>query len=222
MRKSIIVNTRGGWRMNTRKGTMIINTICIFLVTIALNGCYSYTSMTKTPEFSDNVVVTSKDIKSVKIGYVSDIKVKLNNGVANTSDGFVKRVVGKLQQSNYFKDATYGLYTKQPDTPFYDLYFTIEENNDMNMGVNLIKGFFTGATFFLLAPVLPNTYDFNTDHYLQATRPDGTKREYKASCAGSASGTFPYTGLVKEYTKMTGDATERCLISVINQFTADK
>jgi hypothetical protein len=92
----------------------------------------------------------------------------------------------------------------------------------MNMGSNLTKTFFTGFTLFILAPVLPNTYDFSTDHYLLATRPDGTKREYKASCAGSASGTFPYAGLVTEYNKMSGDATERCLTSVINQFTSDK
>ena len=208
--------------MNTRKGTMITKIIGILIVTIALNGCYSYSSMTKIPEFSDNVVVSSKDSKSDKIGYVSNINVKLNNGVANTSDGFVKRVIGKLQQSNYLEDVTYGLYVKKPDTPFYDLSFTIEENRDMNMGGNLTKAFFTGLTLFVLAPALPNTYDFYTDHYLQATWPDGTKREYKASCTGSASGTFPYTGLVNEYNKMTGDATERCLISVINQFTADK
>lgn len=207
--------------MKNIKDKMVTKITGIFLVTIALNGCYSYSSMTKTPEFSDNVV-SSKDSKSDKICYVSDINVKLNNGVANTNDGFVKRVIGKLQQSNYCKDVTYGLYAKKPDTPYYDLKFTIEENRDMNMGGNLTKAFFTGFTLFLLAPALPNTYDFYTDHYLQAALPDGTKREYKASCAGSASGTFPYTGLVTEYNKITGDATERCLISVINQFTAEK
>jgi len=208
--------------MNTRKGTMITKILGILLVTIALNGCYSYSSMTKIPEFSDNVVVASIDSKSEKIDYVSNINVKLNNGVANTNDGFVKRVISKLQQSNYFKDVTYGLYAKKPDAPFYDLNFTIEENQDMNMGGNLTKAFFTGFTLFVLAPVLPNTYDIYTDHYLQATLPDGTKREYKASCAGSASGTFPYVGLVQEYNKITGDSTEKCLISIINQLTAGK
>ena len=208
--------------MNTKKGTLITKILGIFLVSTALNGCYSYSSMTKTPKFSDNVVVSSKDSKRDKICYVSNVNVKLNNGVGNVNDGFVKRVIGKLQQSNYFEDVTCGLYAKKPDTSFYDLNFTIEENPDMNTGGNLTKAFFTGFTLFLLAPVLPGTYDFYTDHYLQATRPDGTKREYKASCAGSASGTFPYAGLVKEYQKITGDATERCLNSVINQFTADK
>jgi hypothetical protein len=219
--KSINANTEGS-RLNTRRGMMITKIIGIFLATIALNGCYSFSSMTKTPGFSDNVVVSSKDIKSTKIGYVSNINVKLNNGVANTNDGFVKRVIGKLQQSNYFNDVTYGLYFKKPDVPFYDLSFTVEENQDMNMGGNLTKAFFTGFTLFVLAPVLPNTYDIYTDHYLQAIFPDGTKREYKASCAGSASGTFPYAGLIQEYTKISSDATERCLISIINQFTSDK
>lgn len=208
--------------MNTKKSTMITKMFGIFLVTFALNGCYSYSSITKSPEFSENISVSPKENKSDKIGYVSNINVKFNNGVANTSDGFVKRVVGKLNQSNYFKDVNYGLYMKKPDTPYYDLNFTIEENQDLNMGGNLTKAFFTGFTLFILAPALPNSYDYYTDHYLQATRPDGTKREYKSSCAGSATGTFPYAGLVSEYAKVSSEATEKCLTSVINQLTADK
>jgi len=208
--------------MSTRKRTTIIKIVGIFLLIIALSGCYSFSNMTKTPVLSDNVIFTPQDSKNDKIGYVSNISVKLNNGVANTSDGFVKRLIGKLQQSNYFKDVAYGLYFKKPDTPFYDLSFIIEENQDMNMGGNLTKSFLTGISLFVLAPALPNSYDFYTDYCLQATWPNGKKREYKASCAGSATGTFPYTGLVQEYHKISSDSTERCLNSVINQFTADK
>jgi hypothetical protein len=62
--------------------------------------------MTKVPEFSENVTQAQSDSSNHKIGYVSNINVKLNNGVANTNDGFVKRVVGKLQQTNYFNEVT--------------------------------------------------------------------------------------------------------------------
>ncbi|SNB46293.1 hypothetical protein [Geobacter sp. DSM 9736] len=207
--------------MNIRMSTVVAKIIGIFLVTIALNGCYSYSSMTKSPEKCDNLIVSTTGSSSDKIGYVSNINVKLNSGYANTNDGFVKRVMTKLQQSNYFKDVSYGLYTKKPESSYIDLNFNIDEIHDMNMGGNLTKAFFTGFTLFVLAPALPNTYDFYTDHYMQATWPNGTKREYRASCAGSASGTFPYIGLVQEYNKITGDATEKCMTSVINQFVAD-
>ncbi|KAA0894160.1 hypothetical protein [Oryzomonas rubra] len=201
---------------------LVTKFIGVFLVVIALNGCYSFSNMTKTPDFSDNIAVASKNNKSDKLGYISSINVKTNNSITNTSDGFVNRVVGKLKQSNYFEDLGYGLYSKKPNAPYYDLNISIEENPDMNMGMNITKGFLTGLTLFVLAPVLTNTYDFSTNHSLEVTWPDGAKREYKATCSGSASGTFPYSGLVKEYHKIVSDATERCLTSVINQFTADR
>lgn len=206
--------------MKTRILAMIAKTFGVAVVAITLTGCYSTSTMTKLPEKCDNIVVSASS-SSDRLGYISNIGAKLNNGAANTNDGFVKKVIGKLQQSNYFKDVSYGIYAKKPESPYIDLSFNIDENQDMNMGGNLTKAFFTGFTFFVLAPALPNTYDFYTDHSLHATWPDGTKREYKASCAGSASGTFPYAGLVREFNKISGDATEKCLVSVINQFTSD-
>jgi hypothetical protein len=176
-------------------------------------------SVTKDPGFSVNSFTASKDNKRDKICYVSNIDAKFNNSVTNVNTGFTNRVIEKLQQSNYCKEVFYGLH--KPDKLFYDLRFNIEENQDLNTGSNITKAIFTGLTLFLLAPALPNTYDFSTDHCLQVTRPDGTKREYKASCAGSATGTYPYTGLVKENSKMMGDVTEKCLLSVISQFIAD-
>lgn len=207
--------------MNSRMSMMITKFIGIVMATITISGCYSYSSMTKLPEKSDNIFVSSNGSNSDNIGYVSSIDVKLNDGPANANDGFVKRVISKLQKTNYFKEVSCGPYAKKPEFPYIDLSFNIDETQDMNMGGNMTKAFFTGLTLFVLAPVLPNTYDFNTNYYLQATWPNGTKREYRASCEGSASGTFPYTGLVQEYRKMSGDATEKCMTSVINQFTSD-
>lgn len=90
------------------------------------------------------------------------------------------------------------------------------------MGANLTKAFFTGFTLFLLAPVLPNSYDFETSHTLIARWPNDIQREYSASCVASAYGTFPYTGAVEEFNKSKGACTEKCLNSVINQLTSDK
>jgi len=207
--------------MKTGMHVVATKVLVVFMASIIMSGCYSFSSMSRVPDLSDNIDVASNDTHSEKIVYVSNIDVKLNGGAANTSDGFAKKVVSKLQQSNHFKEVSYGLYAKKPETPYYDLSFNIEENQDLNMGSNMTKAVFTGLTLFLLAPALPNSYDFTTDHNLLVMRPDGTKREYKASCAGSATGTYPYTGLVAEYNKISGDATERCLTSVVNQFAKD-
>jgi hypothetical protein len=191
------------------------------IVAASLTGCYSFSSITKSPDKSDSIIVSSPGSGSESSAYISNVQVTLNNTAANANDGFVKKVIEKLQQSNRFKEVSYGLYAKKPESPYIDLSYTVAETQDMNMGGNLTKAFFTGFTLFILAPVLPNTYDFYTDHSVQATLPNGTKRDYRASCAGSASGTFPYTGLVQEYGKMTGAATEKCMTAVINQLTSD-
>lgn len=208
--------------MNVKVSFNCLKFLCVLLATSALAGCYSFSSLTKIPEMSENITQVQSDAKSDKIVYVSSINVKLNDGPANTSEGFTQKVITNLQKTNNFKEVTFGTYAKKPDVPFYDLTFNIEENRDAHSGSNLTKAFFTGLTFFVLAPVLPNEYDFSTNHYLLAQRPDGTKKEYKASCAGSATGTFPYVGLVSEYNKVAGAATEKCLASVINQFSSDK
>jgi hypothetical protein len=205
--------------MNTRKYMLATTIIGGILSTVVLSGCYSYSTITKQPDFSDNIAVVPNDSKSDRIGYISSIDAKHNNAVKNIDEN---RVLGKLRESKYFNVVTYGLWTKQPDVPAYDLRFIIEENFDTHNVANGFKAFFSGFTLGLLAPVLPGTYDYSTDHYLLATRPDGTKREYKASCAGSATGTYPYTELVDESTKVVRDLNHRCLTSVINQFTRDK
>lgn len=189
---------------------------------VTLTGCYAGSSLTRIPENSDKIIRASDANKSKLPGFISSINVTNNSAVANVNDGFEKRVLGHLQQTNYFSDVIYGVYSKRPETPYIELSLNVNENVDLNTGSNMTKAFFTGFTLFLLAPALPVTYDFDTSFTLLAMRAGGAQREYKASCASSAYGTFPYVSAVQEFNKSRGDAIEKCLNSVINQLTADK
>lgn len=194
----------------------------IFILLAILSGCYSSASLRKVPQNSD--IITRADTASTGKfpAFVSSINVKSNDTSQNTNADFERRFLGHLQKSNYFSDVIYGIYSKRPEPPYVDLSLDVNENLDLNMGGNLTKAFFTGFTLFLLAPVLPATYDFESDFTLHAIHSNGVRRQYEASCAGSAYGTWPYVSAVQKLKESQGNATEKCLNSVINQLTSEK
>lgn len=196
-------------------------TIPLFLLMTLLTGCYSAYNLANVPLKSAAIVQVDPSNQRKLPAFVSSISVKENNGAANVSEEFEHRVLGHLQQANYFSDVTYSIYAKRPEPPYVELSLDASENQDLNEGANSTKAFLTGFTLFILAPVLPNSYDYDTTFTLSAKWPNGINRVYKASCAANAYGTFPYTTLDQKYQAATGDATEKCLNSVINQLTSD-
>lgn len=196
--------------------------IIAFVILMTLSGCYSASELTKIPQNSDTLIKIDNANKSKLPSFVSSVDAKSNDAGTNTSADFERRFLGHLQKTNYFSDVLYGIYSKRPEAPYVDLSLSVNENIDLNNGANIAKAFFTGFTLFLLAPVLPATYDFDANYTLSARWPDGIQREYKASCAASAYGTWPYIGAIEKLQTSKGDATEKCLNSVINQLTSDK
>ena len=194
----------------------------ILLIFISLNGCYSRSTLTKIPNNSDEIITFNDTNKSNIPGFVSSINAKNDDTAANISPGFENRFLNHLQKTNYFSDVIYGIYSKTPTPPYIDLRLDINENLDVHMGANVTKAFFTGFTLFILAPVLPNTYDYEVSYTLFAKWPNGIRREYKAFCAASAYGTFPYVSTAKKFQSSVDEATEKCINSVVNQLTSDK
>lgn len=188
---------------------------------LGLIGCYSGSKLTKTPKLSDSILVDSSRHEKMSC-FVSGINAKLNNSGVNTSEGFDKRVLSHLQKSNHFSDVIYGVYSRRPEGNYVDVSLEYNENIDLNQGSNTTKAFFTGLTLFLLAPVLPITFDYDADFILSAKWPNGIRKEYKESCSANAYGTFPYASTQKELIQIVGAASEKCLNSVINQLTSDR
>ena len=194
----------------------------LFFLTTFLTGCYSVSHLTRVPQNSEAIAQVATSNEGKLPAFVSSISVRKDNGSANAQEGFERRYLGHLQQSGYFSDVISSIYAKRPEPPCVELKLQVNEHEDLNMGANMTKAFFTGFTFFLLTPVLPNSYDFNTTFSLSATWPNGVQREYEASCAAHAYGTFPYLPTAQKFTASKGEATEKCLNSIINQLTSDK
>ena len=195
-----------------------ITRLVLLCAITTLCGCYSFSSIGKVPSGSEKIVVSKN---SNLAAYVAGVNVRDLNSAVNTAEGFERRVVSQLQQSGYFSDVMLGIYQKRPEPPYVDLTFNINEKEYPHPVLNGLKGFFIGLTLFLLAPVLPMNYDFETDFSLIAKWTDGTQREYIASCSASAYGTLA-SNFIGEATKAKLDSTERCLTSTINQLTSKK
>ena len=95
-----------------------------------------------------------------------------------------------------------------------------DENQETNQGANAVKGFFIGATFFLLTPVIPLSYDFESDMHLLATRGDGKAKQYSAKGKGSASYQL-YANAAMAGQEVRAKVTNNNINSLMNQLSLD-
>jgi hypothetical protein len=189
--------------------------IFVVLLAACFSGCYSGYKLTKKPIEADSIHKSFNQVSKLPV-YISSISVKNKN----ISSGFENRVVAKLTETGLYRDVIYGIYSRRPnDTTYIDVRLDISEMIDQHTGGNALKGFFVGATLFLLTPVLPLSYDMEGEYLLRVIWPNGQQREYKAVCAVDAYGTLYQ--LNQAANDGSGEATDKCLNSVINQMGAD-
>lgn len=95
----------------------------------------------------------------------------------------------------------------------------ISELQDFDRLGNGIKGFFVGASLFILSPALPFDYGREMQMTLTVRKPNGVTKEYKADSKGTTYYTMSHTHTA--LTKVIGDVTEKCIISIMNQLITD-
>lgn len=188
-----------------------ILSVTLFLL---LAGCYSGYSMTKTPPVSDQVNRNYNRSGQVPV-YISSISVKNNS----MSAGFENRLIAKMNETGLYGDVIYGIYARRPTTEFIDASLSITEVVEDHTASNATKGFFVGATLFLLTPALPLKYDIEDHFALHVVWPNGQQRDYTANCAAHAYGTLYQ--LQPAANTASGESVDRCLTSVVNQMGAD-
>lgn len=182
---------------------------------LGLSGCYSGQSITQKPSMADAVRQHQAPSAQRLPAYISGITVKNNNLQA----GFENRLIGRLSDTGLFSDVIYGNYGRRPTDDHVDLRLSVAEDVDTHTAGNAVKGFFIGATLYLLAPALPLTYDYQSDWTLNVTWPGNRQRSYMARCGASAYGTLFEEQAAAN--SVTGEAVDQCLNSLINQMAAD-
>ncbi len=153
------------------------------------------------------------------LAIMTDMKVKSNGQETNPSSEFQKRFMAHIKDTKIFDSVVHDMPTIKPDK-YVSFALESDENQDTNQGANYAKGFFIGATFFLFTPVIPLSYDFESDMHLTATRGDGKTKQYNAKGKGSASYQL-YANAAMAGQEIRAEVTNNNINSLINQLALD-
>ncbi|BEH09648.1 MULTISPECIES: hypothetical protein [Geobacter] len=158
------------------------------ILAMVLSGCTAHwTNIDLKPEGADSLNAYSGGKKTTScVAVMNDLRVKSNGQEVNASSEFQKRFVTNLKDTKIFESVITDMPTTKPEK-YVNFALTVNENQDTNQGANVAKGFFIGLSLYLLTPVLPLSYDFDSEMLLNATRWDGKTKQYVAKGQGSAS-----------------------------------
>lgn len=208
------------WTILTRNiSRLSLMLLMAFLLMVPLTGCYQSVSLKKTPPNSD-ALLSTRSTKLLPVAYLMSIQVELNGSVTNVNPTFEQRFIGRLQEAGIFQDVV-GILgrEKRSEDPHYNLFLKVSEIQHFDRAGNFVKGFFVGITLFLLSPVLPYDYGHEVNFTLTAQKPNGVEKKYYATAYASAIYTGTHELTAKQ--KAMSDAMEKCIISIVNQVSAD-
>lgn len=182
------------------------------------SGCYAITTLQKDQPNSNHIISNQKNLPPACL---VSITANINGSGQNVSPTFPQRVIGKLQESKIFSNIESIVNGgKRPQEPFYELTLTVNETPHSNKFVNFVEGFFIGASFFILTPILPLTTEFGSDMTLKVIAPNMKEKEYKVSQNGSLTCTF--FDCPSGRIKLIGEVTDNDIICLINQMAQDE
>lgn len=119
--------------------------------------------------------------KGTEVACLSRVTVMQNGVEVTPNQDWIKRFSDKLRDTQVMSTLT-----NDHNCNGTSFNLTVSNTIDSHQGANATKGFFIGATLFLLTPALPLNIDFSSEMTLDATRPNGTAKRYTAKSAGSA------------------------------------
>jgi hypothetical protein len=191
----------------------------VFFMAIPLTGCYQSISLKTAPPYSD-ALLSNQAAKPLPAAYLMSIQADVDGTYSNINATFEQRFVGRLQESGVFSDVV-GILgrEKRSNEPHYNLFLKISEIQHFDRAGNIIKAVFVGASLYVLSPILPFDYGHEVKMTLTVQKPNGIKKEYVATAETSAL--YTLTHQQTAIPKAMGDATEKCIISVVNQLAVD-
>lgn len=175
-------------RVENNKMKKVFSLGVSIILTMLLSGCAAHWSnIDLKPDGADSLAPYTGDKKTAScVAIMNDLRVKSNGQEVNASSEFHKRFVANLKDARVFESVVSDMPATKPEK-YVNLSLAVNENQDTNQGANVAKGFFIGLSLYLLTPVLPLSYDFESEMLLNATRWDGKSKQYSAKGNGSAS-----------------------------------
>jgi len=190
------------------------------VIAVLANGCYSSTSLSRTPPKSAQIVPPRATTR-LPAAYLTSIQTSVNGAVENMNATFESRVVGRLQEAKLFDDVVSVLgHEKRIDGPHYELVLHTDETEYPHTFSNMCKVYGIAFTCFLLTPALPLGYETEASMTLTVRTSDSREKSYTATARGVASGTFG-SDIIRAQTKVKSQVIESCLVSLVNQLIDD-
>ena len=192
--------------------------LLLYLMLSLLSGCYAITNLEKDQPGSNRI---SSNHINLPTACLVSITANVDGSSQNVAQTFPQRVIGRLQESRMFVNVESIVNGgKKPLEPHYEITIVSNEIPHHNTFLNGLKGFFVGASFFILTPVLPLTQQMESDLTFKVVAPNMKFKEYHASQYGSLTCTLYDCKL--GWQKLIGDVMENNIIYIINQMAQDE
>ncbi|MGZ4968048.1 MAG: hypothetical protein ACXV8O_01415 [Methylobacter sp.] len=198
-----------------------MNKFFCILLAIVISGCAGiWTSIDTKPTGAELVPHTSSSLNSSDcVALMNDMKTKSNNQEVNPSSEFQKRFITHLKDTRIFETVATETPAIKP-SKYVTLTFESNENQDSNQGLNVFKGFIIGGSFYLLTPIIPLSYDFESIMTLSAIRQDGAIKKYEAKGSGSAKYHL-FANAAAAGQEVRAEITNNNINSLMNQLAMD-
>lgn len=199
---------------------MMRRATCAILMMV-VSGCTAHwTNIDIKPDKYETTVHSSNKLNSSNcVAVLNDLKTKSNGQEVNASVDFQRRFIAHLKDTAVFESVSAESPSIKP-SKYVSLTFESNENQEPNQGLNVFKGFIIGGTFYLLTPVIPLSYDFESLMTLSALRSDGRIKKYEAKGSGNAKYHL-FANAAMAGSELRAEITNNNINSLMNQIATD-
>jgi hypothetical protein len=181
----------------------------LVVITLALSGCYSWTTIRQAPPGSETIMRVSGD-RSAAVACIGDTRV------GNDAEAFLITFREKLASAAVFADVR---MTRCDDHTASVLNIVRAIHTDPHVTRMVL----TSAAFVLYAipTLIPYRYDYAVDLTVEVVRPNGAVRHYRSQADASEYHTI-WAGFGEPRRAVRTAVTDRVVNDLVNQLARDR
>jgi len=203
----------------------------VLLVLLLLSGCSSTTSFRQPPAAGLDLIKSGAPLKGVH-AHLLVLDHQQNGKDRTQAAGVLAELLRRrLAESGVFEQVRSepALLLGQPVTGKLDALVPyvvemrglISNKADAHLGGTFGKGLAVGATFYLLAPVIKYTVDFDTEVSVEVVRWDGMRKTYRG-VAETRTRYKHFANKAKAFQEGAGKALAGAIDDLLAQIAADR
>lgn len=212
-------NERKEEKVMEKTASAITKSITLLFLTLLVVGCSSWTVIKDRPVLSESVSETSMPVQQTQPAFLKDYRGITDGVESNINQDFVNRFLNAVGRTGLFTPVRAGA-PDQGVQRYVTMALTVREGRDTHQGDAAWKGALMGLSLYLLAPVLPLQYDFDSQMDLTVALIDGRKKQYTARGSGTANFHI-FANAPRAGQDVEGQVTSANINSLMNQIIKD-